>query len=224
MPTPLETAASRDRGSALARRRLGRRGRPGAGVPRGRPVLLLVGLRAGPDRSTPRPMLRSTSTQRRASSAVRDRLRRRREALRPVRRRAARSRRRRQPDAQGVALASARVRRSASRVVRSERSRGSGTQVSPTLTSPWRACSSSPKPHARRGSRPTCERLARWLWTPEWEAELRDLTQHHGPERAPAKKLLESIDRPSASAAATGPLTPQGQRRSSGARVRRRAL
>jgi hypothetical protein len=42
---------------------------------------------------------------------------------------------------------------------------------------------------------PSVERLARWLWTPEWEAELRDLTQHHGPERAPAKKLIESMDR-----------------------------
>jgi hypothetical protein len=41
---------------------------------------------------------------------------------------------------------------------------------------------------------PNVERLARWLWTPEWEAELRDLTQHHGPERAPAKKLIESMD------------------------------
>lgn len=42
---------------------------------------------------------------------------------------------------------------------------------------------------------PNVERLARWLWTPDWEAELRDLTQHHGPERAPAKKLIESMDR-----------------------------
>ncbi len=42
---------------------------------------------------------------------------------------------------------------------------------------------------------PSVERLARWLWTPEWEAELRDLTQHHGPERASAKKLVESMDR-----------------------------
>jgi hypothetical protein len=41
---------------------------------------------------------------------------------------------------------------------------------------------------------PNVQRVARWLWTPEWEAELRDLTQHHGPERAPAKKLLESVD------------------------------
>ena len=42
---------------------------------------------------------------------------------------------------------------------------------------------------------PNVERLARWLWSAEWEAELRDLTQHHGPERAPAKKLIESMDR-----------------------------
>ena len=41
---------------------------------------------------------------------------------------------------------------------------------------------------------PSVERLARWLWCPEWEAELRDLTQHHGPERAPAKKLTEAMD------------------------------
>ena len=42
---------------------------------------------------------------------------------------------------------------------------------------------------------PNVERLARWLWSTEWEAELRDLTQHHGPERAPPKKLIEAIDR-----------------------------
>ena len=42
---------------------------------------------------------------------------------------------------------------------------------------------------------PNVEKLARWLWTPEWEAELRALTQHHDPERAAAKKLLESVDR-----------------------------
>lgn len=42
---------------------------------------------------------------------------------------------------------------------------------------------------------PNVERLARWLWTPEWEAELRSLTKHHGSERAPAKMLVESMDR-----------------------------
>jgi hypothetical protein len=42
---------------------------------------------------------------------------------------------------------------------------------------------------------PNAERLARWLWTPDWEAELRDLTQHHGPTRAGAKKLIESMER-----------------------------
>jgi hypothetical protein len=38
------------------------------------------------------------------------------------------------------------------------------------------------------------ERLARWLWTPEWENELRDSTRHHGPHRAGAKKLFEVAD------------------------------
>ena len=42
---------------------------------------------------------------------------------------------------------------------------------------------------------PNVERLARWLWSTEWEAELREITVHHGPERAAAKRLVETIDR-----------------------------
>ena len=42
---------------------------------------------------------------------------------------------------------------------------------------------------------PNVERLARWLWSTEWEAELRELTVHHGPERAAAKRLIETVDR-----------------------------
>lgn len=38
-------------------------------------------------------------------------------------------------------------------------------------------------------------RIARWLWTPEWEAELRELVKHHDPRRAGAKRLLEYVDR-----------------------------
>ncbi len=42
---------------------------------------------------------------------------------------------------------------------------------------------------------PSVYRLARWLWDPQWEEELRALTRHHGPERAAAKKLVETVDR-----------------------------
>ncbi len=42
---------------------------------------------------------------------------------------------------------------------------------------------------------PNVERLARWLWSTEWEAELREITRAHGPERAAAKRLVEAIDR-----------------------------
>ena len=38
-------------------------------------------------------------------------------------------------------------------------------------------------------------RVADWLWTPEWEAELRDIARHHGPDRAGAKHLIEAADR-----------------------------
>jgi len=42
---------------------------------------------------------------------------------------------------------------------------------------------------------PNVDRLARWLWTADWENELRALTSHHGTQRASAKKIVESIDR-----------------------------
>ncbi len=38
-------------------------------------------------------------------------------------------------------------------------------------------------------------RVADWLWTPDWEAELRDIARHHGPDRAGAKHLIEAADR-----------------------------
>jgi hypothetical protein len=38
---------------------------------------------------------------------------------------------------------------------------------------------------------PTIARLAAYLWSREWEAELRDLIPHHGPDRAAAKRLIE---------------------------------
>jgi hypothetical protein len=42
---------------------------------------------------------------------------------------------------------------------------------------------------------PNVERLARWLWSAEWEAELREIAVRHGPERAGAKQLLGAMDR-----------------------------
>ncbi len=42
---------------------------------------------------------------------------------------------------------------------------------------------------------PNVEKLARWLWSSEWEAELREMTRVHGPERAAAKRLVEVSDR-----------------------------
>jgi hypothetical protein len=42
---------------------------------------------------------------------------------------------------------------------------------------------------------PNVERLAQWLWSIEWEAELREITRAHGPERAAAKRLVEAIAR-----------------------------
>lgn len=42
---------------------------------------------------------------------------------------------------------------------------------------------------------PSIGRLALYLWSNEWEAELRDLLPHHGPDRAAAKRLLEAVDR-----------------------------
>jgi hypothetical protein len=42
---------------------------------------------------------------------------------------------------------------------------------------------------------PTVARLARYLWSREWEAELTALLPHHGPQRAAAKRLVEAADR-----------------------------
>jgi hypothetical protein len=42
---------------------------------------------------------------------------------------------------------------------------------------------------------PTVERLARHVWTPEWEAELRSVLKHHDPDRAAAKRLIDAVDR-----------------------------
>ena len=41
---------------------------------------------------------------------------------------------------------------------------------------------------------PTVARLAAYMWSREWEAELRDLIPHHGPDRAAAKRLIELAD------------------------------
>jgi hypothetical protein len=38
------------------------------------------------------------------------------------------------------------------------------------------------------------DRLARWLWSREWEDELRGITRHHGPGRAAAKRILAAAD------------------------------
>jgi hypothetical protein len=42
---------------------------------------------------------------------------------------------------------------------------------------------------------PGVERVARWLWTPDWQTELRETALHHGPHRTGAKRLLEAADR-----------------------------
>jgi hypothetical protein len=42
---------------------------------------------------------------------------------------------------------------------------------------------------------PTVERLARYVWSHEWEAELRSLLKHHDPDRAAAKRLINAVDR-----------------------------
>ena len=38
-------------------------------------------------------------------------------------------------------------------------------------------------------------RLAVYLWSREWEAELRNLLPHHGPDRAAAKRILSAVKR-----------------------------
>ena len=42
---------------------------------------------------------------------------------------------------------------------------------------------------------PTVARLAMYLWSDTWEAELRTLIPYHGPDRAAAKRLLGAVDR-----------------------------
>ena len=42
---------------------------------------------------------------------------------------------------------------------------------------------------------PATDRITRWLWSPEWEAELRALVRHHDPHRAAAKQVLMAADR-----------------------------
>lgn len=42
---------------------------------------------------------------------------------------------------------------------------------------------------------PATERLAIYLWSNDWEAELRTLLPYHGPDRAAAKRLLGVVDR-----------------------------
>ena len=41
---------------------------------------------------------------------------------------------------------------------------------------------------------PTVAKLAGYVWSGEWEAELRRLVPYHGPDRAPAKRLLAAAD------------------------------
>jgi hypothetical protein len=43
---------------------------------------------------------------------------------------------------------------------------------------------------------PSAARLARWLWTPEWAAQLRSTAVHHGPHRAAARRLVARWGRP----------------------------
>lgn len=42
---------------------------------------------------------------------------------------------------------------------------------------------------------PTVERLALYVWSREWEDELRSLLKHHDPDRAAAKRLINAVDR-----------------------------
>jgi hypothetical protein len=50
---------------------------------------------------------------------------------------------------------------------------------------------------ASRGDRlsATVSRLAVYLWSAEWEKELRQLLRYHGPDRAGAKRLVEAAER-----------------------------
>ena len=42
---------------------------------------------------------------------------------------------------------------------------------------------------------PSVSRLALYLWSSEWETELRALLPYHGPDRAAAKRLIEAVER-----------------------------
>jgi hypothetical protein len=42
---------------------------------------------------------------------------------------------------------------------------------------------------------PAVARLATYIWSNAWEAELRSLLPYHGPDRAAAKRLLSRVDR-----------------------------
>lgn len=52
-------------------------------------------------------------------------------------------------------------------------------------------------PDAGRGRwlSPTVFRHAVYLWSRDWEAELRSLLPHHGPQWAGAKRLLDAVGR-----------------------------
>ncbi len=41
---------------------------------------------------------------------------------------------------------------------------------------------------------PTVTRLAVYVWSGDWDAELRSLITHHGPNRAAAKRLIAAAD------------------------------
>ena len=41
---------------------------------------------------------------------------------------------------------------------------------------------------------PSVARLSRYLWSSEWEAELRSIAPYHGPDRAAAKRLIHAAD------------------------------
>jgi hypothetical protein len=45
------------------------------------------------------------------------------------------------------------------------------------------------------GTPPSVARVSNWLWSPDWEADLREIARHHGPDRAGAKHLIEAADR-----------------------------
>ncbi|MFN0092203.1 MAG: hypothetical protein ACKVWR_18340 [Acidimicrobiales bacterium] len=48
---------------------------------------------------------------------------------------------------------------------------------------------------AERGASNVADRVLRWAWTPEWEAELNEIGNRHGPQRAAALTLLDLTNR-----------------------------